>query len=98
DAARVTKNILGAGEAFKESPAEVARRVCRDLGGHRQVIVINDEAHHCYWKKEDAEPETLTGEERAEAKERDKSARVWSSGLEAVQAKFGIRAIYDLSA
>src|SRR5690606_21679427 len=81
DASRLTKGLLGA-TAFKETPDEIARRVCRDLGGRRQVIVINDEAHHCYWAKPDAPREGLTGDDLAEAKQREKSARVWSSGLE----------------
>ena len=40
----------------------------------------------------------MTGEERREAEKRDKEARVWLSGLEAVKSKIGIRTIYDLSA
>jgi type III restriction enzyme len=76
----------------------MVRRVARDLGGKKNLVVINDEAHHCYWRKPDAETEPLTGDERVEAKQRDEDARVWSSGLEAVQKKLGIRAIYDLSA
>ena len=23
-------------------------RVCRDLGGTSEIVVFNDEAHHCY--------------------------------------------------
>jgi len=98
DASRLAKSMLGAPEAFKESADEMARRVCRDLAGRRNIIVINDEAHHCYWSKPDAPRETLDADERAEAKQREQDARVWSSGLEAVQRRFGIRAIYDLSA
>ena len=50
DAARLTKALLsrGAAGAFAESPAEIVRRVCRDLGGRKNIVVINDEAHHCY--------------------------------------------------
>lgn len=101
DAARLTKNILSGGQAenpFKETPDQMVRRVARDLAGKKNVVVINDEAHHCYWRKPDAEKETLTSEERLEAKQRAEDARVWSSGLEAVQRKLGIRSIYDLSA
>lgn len=74
------------------------RRVCRDLGGKKHIVVINDEAHHCYRRKSDADAEALKGEERIEAEKRDKEARVWLSGLEAVRKKIGIRTIYDLSA
>ena len=40
----------------------------------------------------------LTGDERNEAEQRDEEARIWISGLEAVKAKLGVKAIYDLSA
>ncbi len=100
DAARLTKAILTKGEAspFVETPDEMVRRVCRDLGGKKNIIVINDEAHHCYRRKADAEGETLSGEDRSEAEKREKEARVWLSGLEAVQRKIGVKAVYDLSA
>jgi type III restriction enzyme len=100
DAARLTKTILAGGEpsVFRETPDQMVRRVCRDLGAKKHVIVINDEAHHCYWRKADAEAESLSADERAEAKQREQDARVWSSGLEGMQRKIGLRAIYDLSA
>ena len=100
EASRLTKQLLGQDNtgAFTETPDEMVRRVCRELGNKKNVIVINDEAHHCYRRKPDAEEERLTGEDRAEAKKRDEEARIWLSGLEAVQKKLGLRAIYDLSA
>ncbi|MBI4264881.1 MAG: DEAD/DEAH box helicase family protein [Acidobacteria bacterium] len=100
DAARLTKAILARGQAgaFVETPHQVVRRVCRDLAGRKHIVVINDEAHHCYRRKPDGEAEVLRGEERTEAEKRDKEARVWLSGLESVRDKIGIRTIYDLSA
>jgi type III restriction enzyme len=99
-AARLTKQILAQGQtdAFTETPDQMVRRVCRDLGTKKNIVVINDEAHHCYRRKPDAEDEKLSSEDRREAEMRDKEARIWISGLEAVQAKIGIRATYDLSA
>ncbi len=76
----------------------MVRRVCRDLGNKKNIVVLNDEAHHCYRRKPDAEEEDLSGEDRREAQKRDEEARVWISGLEAAQKKIGLRAIYDLSA
>ena len=106
DAARLTKSILTRGEPspFQETPDQVVRRVCRDLGGKKNIVVINDEAHHCYRRRPDAEEETpetletLTGDDRQEAAKRDEEARVWLSGLEDVKSKIGVKAIYDLSA
>jgi type III restriction enzyme len=99
-AGKITKTILSEGEAgvFTETPDQMVRRVCRELGNKKNIIVINDEAHHCYRRKPDGEEEKLTGDERIEAKQREEAARVWISGIEAVKAKIGVKAIYDLSA
>lgn len=100
DAARLTKELLGAKEtgAFTESPDEIVRRVCRDFGNKRGIIIINDEAHHCYRGKSDGEDAKLKGEDRKEAERRDEEARVWLSGIEAVNKKMGVKLVYDLSA
>ncbi len=76
----------------------MVRRVCRELGNKKNVIVINDEAHHCYRRKPDGQDEKLSRDERREVEKREEEARVWISGLEAVQAKTSIRATSDLSA
>ncbi len=86
--------------AITESPDEMVRRVCRGLGSSKtQIAVLNDEAHHCYRHKPEPEvEEKLDREEAKEAKARDEDARVWLSGLDAVQNKIGIKTVYDLSA
>jgi len=97
---KITKSILVDGQPspFTETPDQMVRRVCRELSTKKNIIVLNDEAHHCYRRKPDGEDEALTGDERIEAKQRDEEARVWISGIEAVKAKIGVKAIYDLSA
>jgi len=99
-AGKITKSILADGQPspFTETPDQMVRRVCRELSTKKNIIVLNDEAHHCYRRKPDAEEETLTGDDRIEARKRDEEARVWISGIEAVKAKIGVKAIYDLSA
>jgi len=99
-AGKLTKQILSKnGEsAFTETPPQMVRRVCRELENKKNIIVINDEAHHCYCHKPDGDEIVLKGDERKDAEKREEQARVWTSGLEAVQNKTGIRAIYDLSA
>ncbi|MCX6841969.1 MAG: DEAD/DEAH box helicase family protein [candidate division WOR-3 bacterium] len=100
-AGKLTKAILKQGESspFTETPDQMVRRVCRELGNKQNIIVINDEAHHCYRRKvEDVPEDKLVGDERKEAEQREKEARIWISGLEAVKAKLGIKVIYDLSA
>lgn len=99
-AGKLTKAILadGNGSAFTETPDQMIRRVCRELGNKKNIIVINDEAHHCYRRKPDGETVALTGDDRKEAEKREEEARVWISGLEAIKSKIGVKTIYDLSA
>lgn len=100
DAARLTKQLLGSKEtgAFTESPDQVVRRVCRELGNKRGIIVLNDEAHHCYRRRPESDEPELKGEERKEAERHAQEARVWLSGVEVVQRKMGVKVVYDLSA
>ena len=97
---KLTKQVLGNGgtSAFTETPDEMVRRVCRGFGAKKNVLVINDEAHHCYRGKPEPEPVKLVGDERKEVEKRDQEARIWINGLEAVKRKLGVRAVYDLSA
>jgi type III restriction enzyme len=97
---KITKSILAHGKLnpFTETPDQMVRRVCREVSTKKNIVVLNDEAHHCYRRKPEAEDEALSGDERIEAKKRDEEARVWNSGIEAVKAKIGVKAIYDLSA
>jgi type III restriction enzyme len=69
-------------------------RVCRELGTKKNIVVPNDESHHCYRRKPESKGDVLTGE----AKSCDEDARIWISGFEAVKSKIGVKAIYDLSA
>ena len=102
-AASLTKKVLTGGaddDRFKETPAEMVRRVCRDFGSSKNIVVINDEAHHCYAPapKELAEEGTLDADERQLARQDQEEARVWLDGLKAVNEKLGIRSVFDLSA
>ncbi len=99
-AGKITKSILAEGQPspFTETPDQMVRRVCRELNAKKSIIILNDEAHHCYRRKPDGEDETLSGDDRVEAKSREEEARIWISGIEAVKAKIGVKAIYDLSA
>ena len=106
--ASLTKQLLaGAADApspFQETPDQMVARVCREFGsGKREIVVLNDEAHHCYRGKRDDDKsadteEALRGEDKAEAKARNAEARVWFTGLQQVRRKLGIKTVYDLSA
>ncbi|MBM3980688.1 MAG: restriction endonuclease subunit R [Planctomycetes bacterium] len=100
EAGGLTKRVLTANTpgAFTESPDEMVNRVCNDVGKHREIMVINDEAHHCYRGKPADTKEKMTKEEASEAKARAEEARLWITGLEAVHKKIGIKTVFDLSA
>jgi len=101
DASKLAKEILAQGQdsALRETPDQMVRRVCRGLGSKRGIIVINDEAHHCYRHRTvEEQEERLSGDERREAQKREEAARVWITGIEAVKAKLGVKVVYDLSA
>jgi type III restriction enzyme len=100
-AGKLTKEMLNPGAAaspFTETLDQMVRRACRELGNKKNIVVINDEAHHCYRHRPATEEEKLTGDERKEAEQREEEARIWVTGLEAVKSKIGIKVVYDLSA
>ena len=103
DASATTKKILLEGRdvddsVFVESPEQMVKRVCDTLRGGSKIIVINDEAHHCYKDNPDSKAEKLSKEDRAEAKSDVKEARLWFNGLLTVQKRLGVKTVYDLSA
>ncbi|MGH2563617.1 MAG: DEAD/DEAH box helicase family protein, partial [Ginsengibacter sp.] len=82
--------------ATKETPSTMVNRVFKSVLNKSRVLVINDEAHHCY--REKPTEEKLSGQDRKEADENNKAARVWISGLEALAKKMTVNAVIDLSA
>ena len=82
-----------------ETEGQMIQRVMPDLMGMKNIMAINDEAHHCYREKPGSEEEMdLKGEEKKEAEKNREAARLWISGLEAVNRKLGINRVMDLSA
>jgi len=83
----------------QETEGQMLQRVMPDLMGMKNILVINDEAHHCYREKpKEQDDEDLKGDERKEAEKNNEAARLWISGLEAVNRKLGLGRIIDLSA
>ena len=80
-----------------ETEGQMLNRVANELMGFKGVVVINDEAHHCYREKPNSD-EDIGADEREEAKKNAEAARLWIGGLEALKRKLGITALYDLSA
>ena len=82
-----------------ETEGQMLQRVMPDLMGMKNILVLNDEAHHCYREKPpEVDDEELKGEERQEAEKNNEAARLWISGLEAVNRKIGLSRVIDLSA
>ncbi|MCC6310881.1 MAG: DEAD/DEAH box helicase family protein, partial [Trueperaceae bacterium] len=81
-----------------ETEGQMLQRVMPELMGMRNVLVINDEAHHCYREKPADDSPALKGEEKKEAEENNAAARVWITGIETVQRKLGVQRVLDLSA
>ncbi len=95
--------LQGRGPALdtRESEGQMVQRVMPELMGLKNVLVLNDEAHHCYREKQAdqrEEEEDLGAEEKTEAKKNNEAARLWISGLEAVGRELGIARVIDLSA
>ena len=82
-----------------ETEGQMIQRVMPDLMGMKNILAINDEAHHCYREKPlDPDEELLKGDEKKEAERNLEAARLWISGLEAVNRKLGLSRVIDLSA
>jgi len=89
------------GEAPKtlENEGQMLQRVMPGLMGMKNILVLNDEAHHCYREKPGETDEVaLKGDDRKEAVKNKEAARVWISGLETVAKKLGVSRVVDLSA
>jgi type III restriction enzyme len=93
--------LQGRGEALatEETEGQMLQRVMPELMGMKNILVINDEAHHCYREKPASDGEgELNGEEKKEAEKNNERARLWISGPEIVSRKLGVERILDLSA
>jgi type III restriction enzyme len=82
-----------------ETEGQMLQRVMPDLMGIKNILALNDEAHHCYREKpKEDDDEELKGEDKKEAEKNNDAARLWISGLEAVNRKLGLSQVIDLSA
>src|SRR5262245_27559889 len=82
-----------------ETEGQMLQRVMPELMGMKNILVMNDEAHHCYREKPVQDDDgDLRGDDRNEAEKNNEAARVWISGLEMVARKLGVAHVIDLSA
>ncbi len=93
--------LKGRGEELEtlETEGQMIQRVMPNLMGMKNILVLNDEGHHCYREKPDEDDAgKLKGDDRREAERNNEAARIWISGLEAVNRKIGLAQVIDLSA
>jgi len=82
-----------------ETEGQTLQRVMPELMSMKHILVLNDEAHHCYRHKPAGDDEgDLKGDDRKEAEKNEEAARLWISGIEAVNRKLGRARVIDLSA
>ena len=85
------KKLLGSdAENMKESDTDMIDRILRGHGKKSEIIVINDEAHHCY-----KPPNTPT---QNETDEDVKTAAVWFNVLRLLKKQGRLARVYDFSA
>ena len=100
------KNLLqgrGPDLLTRETEGQMVQRVLGDLMGMKNIVVLNDEAHHCYRERTDPDKaedtvDDLKGDDKKEAKKQNEYARLWINGIEAVKRVLGVRFVFDLSA
>jgi type III restriction enzyme len=77
-----------------KSDEAYAREVLREMANARNILVINDEAHHAWRKNPEIKVKGLSREEKEEVEK----ATIWVGGLDRVHKTRGILACYDFSA
>jgi type III restriction enzyme len=99
--------LQGRGEEIQtlETEGQMIQRVMPGLMGMKNVLALNDEAHHCYREKPgEKDEDDLKGDERKEAQKNLEAARLWITGLEIVNRQLGkdsdkgVARVLDLSA
>ena len=106
---RLLQGRTGSEPDTLETEGQMLQRVMPELMGLKNILAINDEAHHCYRERPasdddfiDDKGNPLSGDDLKAAKEQardeNEAARLWISGLEAVNRKLGLQQVIDLSA
>jgi type III restriction enzyme len=75
----------------KEDPAQMVKRVLGGFKPNSRLLILNDEAHHCYLPRQKGKTQDTEADENAKA-------AVWFSGLTEIAKKFKLAQVYDLSA
>lgn len=79
----------------KEDISLTLKRLLGKFRKNSRLLIINDEAHHCYLPKANGKNNNEDGDN---PKEENEKAAVWFSGLREINKKFQVQYVYDLSA
>lgn len=80
-----------------KSDEAYVRGILGDMAGSRNILVINDEAHHA-WRYNPEIKTALKGQDKKEFLESLKEATVWVQGLDRIHRARNILTCYDFSA
>ncbi len=94
DAIKKRKSVDKRGAKSDEA---YAREVLGELSHAKNILVINDEAHHA-WRKNPEVKINLAGQDKKDYVENEEQATVWVSGLDRIHKARGILSCYDFSA
>ena len=82
----------------KEDFSVMLNRILEKGVKGKRIVIINDEAHHCYLPKQDKD-KSLTDDEKSDLKQENETAMVWYEGLRQMKLLgYKIQQVYDLSA
>ena len=76
----------------KEDFRLVIKRVLGKFKSNSRLLILNDEAHHCYLPKSSGKTTDNEGSDE------NQKAAVWFSGIRAISKFFKVKSIFDLSA
>lgn len=78
-------------QVAKEDTRQMLKRVLSGFKQGKRLLILNDEAHHCYLPKQKGKTKDTEGDENAKA-------AIWFNGVFALSQYFKLAAVYDLSA
>ena len=82
----------------KEDYSVMLSRILEKGVKGKRIVVINDEAHHCYLPRQDKN-KTLSEDEKNDLKQENETAMVWHEGLRQMKLLgYKLQHVYDLSA
>ena len=82
----------GKKQETKEDFSQVIRRLLGKFKKDSRLLILNDEAHHCYL------PQSAGKTEDNEEADENVRAAVWFNGLKEIAMRYKVQHIYDLSA